>query len=79
MVQFCTEFYVFWRHFIFKNKRKELAETCVEQSELSGRSGCLSPLSLRPLSGAEVRLSELLFGAERTNSSACAQSLYGQN
>jgi hypothetical protein len=45
---------------------------CGELSELSGRSGYASPLSLRPLSGAEARLSELLFAAERTNSSACA-------
>ncbi len=45
---------------------------CGELSELSWRSGYASPFSLRPLSGAEARLSELLFAAERTNSTACA-------
>jgi len=52
---------------------------CGKQSELSARSGSASPLSHRPLSGAEVRPLELLFGAERTNSSACAQSLCRHN
>ncbi len=47
---------------------------CGEQSEVSGRSGYASPRSLRPLSGAEARLLELLFAAERSNSSACAQT-----
>ncbi len=45
-----------------------------ELSELPGRSGYASWLSLRPLSGAKARPLELLFTAERMNSSAFAQS-----
>jgi hypothetical protein len=49
---------------------------CGELSELSGRMGNASSLWLRPQSRAEARLSELLFAAEWTNSSALRSPRY---
>jgi hypothetical protein len=49
---------------------------CGEMSELSGQRGYASPLSCRPQSRAEARLSELIFAVEWTNSSALRSPTY---